>query len=112
MERVRLQKTVEVRKGLHGASDDLIGVVSVREIMVAKGAAKTALAVKTSIAESGGHSNDRFVVDLVEIVDVHSSAKATLSKGFLKTRDENAFKKAVTQCVRVECSLREQRDLG
>lgn len=59
--------------------------------MVAKRAPKAALGVYTGIAENGGPSNNMFVVDLEEKRDGDSSAKATLNRGFAKSRDENAL---------------------
>lgn len=80
----------------------MMGVLNAREVIAVKRASTAALAVSTSIAESGGLSSDMFVVDMNEKVDGNSSARVKLSRGSAKTGDENAFKKAVAHFVPVE----------
>lgn len=60
--------------------------------MVVKRAAGAALVSNFGIADNGRPSNEIFVVDLDELIDGHSSAEATLSKGRIEARDGNALK--------------------
>lgn len=61
-DKVGIRKTLELRENFLGANDNLIGVVSARELMAVKLAAKTALAVSIGIAGNGGPSSDTFAV--------------------------------------------------
>lgn len=70
--------------------------------MIDKRGAKVASAVSTGIAEIGIPSSDIFVGDLDRTFDGHSSAKATLSRGFARDRDKNVFKQDVAHCNAVE----------
>lgn len=91
---VRKAKTAELSKDFRRATDSLIEVVTAREVIVVKGAAKAALDVSIGIAENGGPRSDMSVVELDKKADGNSSAKVRLSRSFARTRDENACKDA------------------
>lgn len=86
MERLRIRNTLELNEKFGGARDKLIGVLSARETMVMKRAAKVALPVTTGVAKNGGHSIDLLFVDLDGNVNGSSSTKPTLSRGLHKSK--------------------------
>lgn len=87
---VRIKRKLEPSGDPQEASDSTIGVLSAREVMVARCAAMCALAVSSGIAENGGLISDMFVVDLHKKVTGKSSASAILSTDFAKTKAKNA----------------------
>lgn len=88
-------------------NDILIGVVGGREVMVLNHAAKAAVADSTGFVENGGFKSDIFVAELDGKVESSSSAKTTLSRGFVETGDGKAFKEAAANCVAVQGDVRD-----
>lgn len=95
MAKARVRETLKLSEDYRGANDNLIGVLSAREILTVKCAAKTAHGVSSCIADGGGPSAELSAVDLDEKTDVNFSPKATLSRDCAKTTDENAFKNSL-----------------
>lgn len=102
MKKGKKKKSLECSRNIRIASDTLIGVLSTRELIRTKHAAKDALGVNTGIAENGDPSNDILVVDLGEKVDRHSRAKASLSRRFVETEDANIFREDALNASRLE----------
>lgn len=102
IERVRVQKTLELSEHSWGGNENPFGVVSAREIMIVKPVAMAALPSNPGIAENSCPSSELFAVDLDEKADGSSCAKARLCRGFANIRDENAFIEAVGSCLSAE----------
>lgn len=60
---------------------------------------KAVLIASTRIAGNRGSGSERFDGDLDEKLDGTPSAKASVSKAFADTSEENAFKEAPARCV-------------
>lgn len=95
-------KTLKLSGAFRRANDSLVEVVSARETVVLKPAAKAALAVTAGIDENGGSSTDSFLGDLDETVHGKSSARAVRSKTSAETEDERAFTDAAAHFVSAE----------
>lgn len=102
MKRVKIRKIPKLSNDFQGVRYSLVGVISARKIKMMKRAANAAFVVNTGIAENEGPSSEIVVVDLDEKDGRNFSAKATLSRGFAETRDENTSKKAVPHFFQVE----------
>lgn len=98
-EEVRIGDTLEPCRDICKADDNLIGVISARQVIVLKRKTKAALAVSISIAENSGLPSEMLVADLDAKVDSNSSAKAMLSRDLTKNGEENASREAVAHCV-------------
>lgn len=90
---VGIRKTLELGEKLRGDDGSQIAVVSAKEMVFVKRAAKAALVADTGISEKGGLRNRMFVVDLDEESDCNFRVEATLSRACKRNRDEIAFKK-------------------
>lgn len=83
-------ETIERRKKVWGANDNLIEVLSARKSMVVRRAAKAALAVTTGIPEKADSSTNVFEVHLDEQVDGNASPNAAPSRDSVETEDEKS----------------------
>lgn len=102
MVKVRIGLTLELRKGFPKDNDNLIGVVSARELVIVIRAAKAALAVNTGIAVTDCPSSDMFVSHLDKMVHGNCSTNANLSKLSAEARDKSYYQETVAHCVLVE----------